>query len=699
MENQFSINQKFDRFKREQENKLNEIVRALRQVNVLAPAPQAVQAEGQEQAAAAAQAPPQGFVLQAVLAAAEEEPVVPAVEPFTFDPPARSVSEVMQLPQFRGNNARDRIMKFGPNTTYANIAEEGADEQEWIIIALDAVDVSEIRHEAECVVCVDQKNTLIDWEKTLKKLKKLVKIRNYSGDSITRAINRLVVKYAPTMKASLEGKDYNECAQFLINTQSGMNRKAFKQKAILSVVRYPQEPIIVPLTKIERMLEELYPTRPPGGAIENPEDPVAQQRRVIHTGNISTKNRQLIKGLISFVPDPIAVEIGQTMQQDFNEGREPDYEDLKRRVIEHEQNHNFVNTHALKYGRKIDFKKEQHVEALLNYNDLEEEVIAMRSKKRREYNSEENYDPNNGNNVGEDENPNPNHQHPNQGDQNHQNEDNNDGNDDGIVDEVGGLEGLQPDGHLVHVNYVQDENGDYYTQYVMATQELAEVNQTQGYNKTNSGGYMQTVYPGVPPPIRGKNANRSRGSYRGGPNRGGQNTRGKYQPNNQRTDSRQSNGNSNRGQQNKSGYSQTKGYQGNNPQTSQKRDGSVDRKNEVHSKENDTLVLKEILAILAKMTHQRSRSTTPTGSHQGSKNTSRSNSYERYQNKKKQNSADKDKKDKKDNSSEKKSDNQKTTSYPSRINATDMQDLFSKLNEEEKEKLSLFVTSIQHMQQ
>ena len=702
MDNQFSLNQKLDRFKREQENRHNVLIRALSQLNVLAPAPPAA---GQAQAAAV-QAP-NGFVVQAIqniLADQEEEPA-PVIEPFTFDPPARSVTEVMQLPQFRGNNARDRIMKFGPNTTYANVAEVGAAEQEWIVVALDTVDVSEFKHETECVVCVDQRNSLIDWERTLKKLKKLVKIRNYSGDSITRAINRLAAKFAPTMKGSLEGKNYNECADFLISTQAGMNRKAFKQKAVLSVCRNPQEPLIVPLTKIEIMLEELYPTRPPGGEIENPDDPVNQQRRVIHTGNVSTKNRQLIKGLISFVPDIIAQQVSETMQQDFNEGREPNYEELKRRVVEHEQNHNYVNTHELQYGRKINFKREPNVDALLNYNDLEEEAIALRSKRRRRDNTDD-YHEAYGPNHDEDNNPNPqNPQDPNNRNLDNLEDDNEQEDDPENEGVLAGHEGLEAERQIAHVHYSQDEHVDVSTEYLQVTQELAEVNQNQGYTKSN--GYMQTAYPGLPPPTRGRGqSNRSRGSFRG-QNRGRQSNRGGYQSTTQRSDQNKPQGNRSNTSQNRSNTSQnsqgstsknttSQSSQGNNSKGAvPKRDHSSDRNPEKSAKESAAAILREFFPLLVRqLKESRSRSTTPNGSKNGSKNTSRSNSYERYQNKKKQNPNDKEKREKRDTSKEK----QKTTSYPARINNTEVNEEKSTLSQEQRDILNLFATSIQNIQ-
>ena len=196
--------------------------------------------------------------------------------------------------------------------------------------------------EASLISFLDVDKKIIDWEVTLGNLNRIGTERGYTNNNYRASVLRIIQVYQPHLNYLYRDiQNANEIATSLMESQLKLDKRMIYRNQVNELVRKPNEDLTQVMSNLKSLGKLIYP---------NPNQD-------------SNLHQLMIKGLISFTHDDLAMQLKSSIEKDVNLGRPVNWEEHFDVIQQLEILRGIKPTTPLKFGRSIGDKPLQ----LFNY--------------------------------------------------------------------------------------------------------------------------------------------------------------------------------------------------------------------------------------------------------------------------------------------------------------------------------------------
>jgi hypothetical protein len=184
-----------------------------------------------------------------------------------------------------------------------------------------------------CAAYLDSKRTVVDWETTIKNLQTYSLQHEYSVSMIKSALIHLIRYFQPADEVYLSKLSATQIAQHLLRASRQIDKRTYHLEKLRQVTRLPTDSLQQAMSKFDLVLNSLF----------------GQDEFKVR------KNLQT-KALVSFIPDPMALEIYNQIKRLNEENKPLNIQYYIDHVTKYEKMNNIKLAVELTFDRKLNDK-------------------------------------------------------------------------------------------------------------------------------------------------------------------------------------------------------------------------------------------------------------------------------------------------------------------------------------------------------
>jgi hypothetical protein len=277
----------------------------------------------------------------------------PAEPDFVFEFKGKTIEEIEDTCKDKKVSFIDMTQNRGYRVYY-NTKFDPEDTSEWE--ETSRPEAADIAQEASETVFIDERNTVVDWKRTLNNLKRLATDRKYTEKMMKDCLNRLVNRHMKEQTSLLEDKDVNEIARFLLKLDTKIDKLSIYRKRLFTFQREPMEELSAAMARFTNLIDKIYPKTEPE--------------------NISIRDNLLKTAIISFLPDQIGIPLLDQIKRAADRCEPLSYESILEQAMSIENYEQTVLRVPLTFGRELNSVP---VGTQLQFNSMKTEPL----KKKR----------------------------------------------------------------------------------------------------------------------------------------------------------------------------------------------------------------------------------------------------------------------------------------------------------------------------